>query len=148
MVRVKRGRSYGMGFKTILKLWSVLLLLMYVVFFLLVFYAAFSNEATYTAIIAINAVGEAFLEAVLLVPLTLLLIVVGLYFIFREKSRFNANLSYEMRTSLNNIIGYVEMLQEQQVGKITAQQQDDLNVMHRDAKSILKTIDDIDALWR
>jgi len=137
-----------MGFRSILKAWSVLLLMMYVVFFMLVFYAAFSNGETYTVIVDINSLGEAFLEAVMLIPLTLVLIVVGLFAIFREKSRLNANLSYELRTHLNSIIGYVELLQEQQIGKINAGQQEDLEVIHRNAREILKNIDNMDSLWR
>jgi len=143
-----RGRDYGFSFRSVFKAVSVLLLVMYTFYFLLVFYAAFSNEESYTAIVDINSLGEAFLEAALLVPFTLMLISIGLFFLFRDKTRFHKNMSYELRTYLNNIIGYVEVLQQQQKGSLNEGQKEALEVVNKNARDILITIDDIDSLWR
>ena len=143
-----RGRRYGISFKSVFKAVSVLLLAMYTFYFLLVFYAAFSNEETYTAIVDVNSLGEGFLEAALLIPLTLMLISVGLFFFFRDKSSFHKNMSYELRTYLNNIIGYVELLEQGEKGELNEGQKDALEVVRKNSRDILNTVDDIDSLWR
>lgn len=144
----KRGRGRGVGIGSTLKRLGILLMVVYTLYFVLVFYSAFSNEESYTAIVNINSLGGAFLWATLLVPLTVVLIVAGLFFSFREKARFNANLSYEVRTSLNSILGYTEVLEEEHHGRVNAKQKEMLNVIHRNGRRILETIDDLDSLRR
>ena len=144
----KRGRGRGLGIGSTLKTVGIMLMVVYTIYFMLVFYSAFSNDESYTAILDINSLGGAFLWAALLVPLTVVLIVVGLFFSFREKARLNANLSYEVRTSLTNILGYAEVLQGGHHGRLNPRQEEMLEVIHRNGGRILETIGDLESLRR
>ena len=65
----KRGRGRGLGIGSTLKTVGIMLMVVYTIYFMLVFYSAFSNDESYTAILDINSLGGAFLWAALLVPL-------------------------------------------------------------------------------
>ncbi|MGE5264979.1 MAG: GAF domain-containing protein [Acidobacteriota bacterium] len=61
----------------------------------------------------------------------------------RVKSQFLANMSHELRTPMNAVIGYTELLLEGTYGPLTTQQQDRLQKVVRNAKSLLQLINDI-----
>ena len=61
----------------------------------------------------------------------------------RVKSQFLANMSHELRTPMNAVIGYTELLLEGTYGPLTGQQQDRLQKVVRNAKSLLQLINDI-----
>jgi len=59
----------------------------------------------------------------------------------RAKSAFLANMSHELRTPLNAILGFSEMLVEDTT--LTAEQQRDINTIHRSGEILLKLINDV-----
>jgi signal transduction histidine kinase/DNA-binding response OmpR family regulator len=56
------------------------------------------------------------------------------------KSRFLANMSHEIRTPMNAIIGFSEVLAEE---NLTEEQKHHINIIHQSAESLLQIIDDI-----
>ncbi len=60
----------------------------------------------------------------------------------RAKSAFLANMSHELRTPLNGILGFTQILLKQDK-TITSQQQEGLEVIHRNGEHLLKLINDI-----
>ncbi len=61
----------------------------------------------------------------------------------RLKSEFLANMSHELRTPLNSIIGYTELVLDGLYGPLTDKQQDRLEKVHRNGRSLLALINDI-----
>jgi len=61
----------------------------------------------------------------------------------REKSRFLANMSHEVRTPLNAIIGFSEVLMEKMFGEVNDKQADYLKDIHESGKHLLSLINDI-----
>jgi protein-histidine pros-kinase len=61
----------------------------------------------------------------------------------RIKSRFLANMSHELRTPLNAVIGFTELLYDEQAGAVTAQQKDFLADILSSANHLLHLINDM-----
>jgi signal transduction histidine kinase len=61
----------------------------------------------------------------------------------RLKSDFLANMSHELRTPLNSIIGFSDMLLTQEVGALTAMQQDFLETVARNGRHLLQLISEL-----
>ncbi len=61
----------------------------------------------------------------------------------RLKDEFLANMSHELRTPLNSILGMSEVLQEETFGKLNEQQNQALEMIHRNGKHLLELINDI-----
>jgi len=61
----------------------------------------------------------------------------------RHKSEFLANMSHELRTPLNSILGFTELLQDQQVASLTEKQARYLRHIYRAGKHLLELISDI-----
>jgi signal transduction histidine kinase len=59
------------------------------------------------------------------------------------KSTFLANMSHELRTPLNSILGYTDLLLDRVDGDITDEQEKSLAKVHRNAKHLLKLINDV-----
>jgi signal transduction histidine kinase/CheY-like chemotaxis protein len=59
------------------------------------------------------------------------------------KSTFLANMSHELRTPLNSILGYTDLLLDRVDGAITDEQEKSLTKVHRNAKHLLKLINDV-----
>ncbi len=59
------------------------------------------------------------------------------------KSTFLANMSHELRTPLNSILGYTDLLLDRVDGDITDEQEKSLTKVHRNAKHLLKLINDV-----
>ncbi|MHC5074909.1 MAG: ATP-binding protein, partial [Planctomycetota bacterium] len=57
-----------------------------------------------------------------------------------DKSQFLANISHEVRTPMNAVIGFAQILSSE---KLTIQQQDYVNIIEKSGKNMLKLIDDI-----
>jgi len=66
----------------------------------------------------------------------------------RQKSDFLATVSHELRTPLTSIIGYLELLQEQQAGELSAQQQRMLAAINRNTLRLRSLIEDVMVLSR
>src|SRR5450759_773525 len=66
----------------------------------------------------------------------------------RQKSDFLATVSHELRTPLTSISGYVELLQGQETGELTAQQHRMLGVISRNAVRLRSLIEDLLVLSR
>jgi diguanylate cyclase (GGDEF)-like protein len=66
----------------------------------------------------------------------------------RQKSDFLATVSHELRTPLTSISGYVELLQGQGTGELTAQQHRMLEVISRNAVRLRSLIEDLLVLNR
>src|SRR5665647_194721 len=66
----------------------------------------------------------------------------------RQKSDFLATVSHELRTPLTSISGYVEVLQEQETGKLSAQQRRMLEVISRNTFRLRSLIEDVMAVSR
>jgi len=66
----------------------------------------------------------------------------------RQKSDFLATVSHELRTPLTSISGYVEVLQEQETGELTAQQHRMLEVISRNTFRLRSLIEDVLAVSR
>ena len=60
-----------------------------------------------------------------------------------ERSRFFASLSHELRTPINAVIGYNNLLQEQIFGSLSERQVDALEKANRSAQHLLELVDDI-----
>jgi PAS domain S-box-containing protein len=58
----------------------------------------------------------------------------------RAKSEFLANMSHEIRTPLNGILGFSEILQQEE---LTVQQREYLNIISNSGKNLLAVIEDI-----
>ena len=61
----------------------------------------------------------------------------------RAKSDFLANMSHELRTPLNAIIGFAEILRDELVGSINAEQRECINDIHISGEHLLEMINDI-----
>ena len=61
----------------------------------------------------------------------------------RAKSDFLANMSHELRTPLNAIIGFAEILRDELVGTINAEQKECVNDIHTSGQHLLDMINDI-----
>ncbi len=61
----------------------------------------------------------------------------------RLKSEFLANMSHELRTPLNSIIGFCEMLFEELVGPLSAEQKSCLNEVLNSSHHLLRLINDV-----
>lgn len=61
----------------------------------------------------------------------------------RAKSDFLANMSHELRTPLNAIIGFAEILRDELVGSINADQKECVNDIHISGQHLLEMINDI-----
>jgi signal transduction histidine kinase/HAMP domain-containing protein len=61
----------------------------------------------------------------------------------RLKSDFLANMSHELRTPLNSIIGFSDMLLTEEVGPLTAMQQDFLETVARNGRHLLQLISEL-----
>ena len=59
------------------------------------------------------------------------------------RSTFLANMSHELRTPLNSIIGYTDLVLDRVDGDITEEQEKSLTKVHKNAKNLLKLINDI-----
>lgn len=59
------------------------------------------------------------------------------------RSTFLANMSHELRTPLNSIIGYTDLLIDRVDGDISEEQENSLNKVHKNAKNLLKLINDV-----
>lgn len=66
----------------------------------------------------------------------------------RQKSDFLATVSHELRTPLTSIRGYLELLQDQDVGELTAQQLGMLEVIGRNTARLRSLIEDVMVLSR
>jgi PAS domain S-box-containing protein len=61
----------------------------------------------------------------------------------RLKSEFLANFSHEIRTPLNGIIGYCDLLMREEGSRLTPHGRRDLNVVKKNAQTLLALINDI-----
>jgi PAS domain S-box-containing protein len=61
----------------------------------------------------------------------------------RLKSEFLANMSHELRTPLNSIIGFSELLHDEEVGPISAQQKEFLEDVLTSGRHLLQLISDV-----
>lgn len=61
----------------------------------------------------------------------------------RLKSEFLANFSHEIRTPLNGIIGYCDLLAQEEGERLTAHGRRDLTTIRKNAKTLLALINDI-----
>ena len=61
----------------------------------------------------------------------------------RAKSDFLANMSHELRTPLNAIIGFAEILRDELVGEINAEQRECVSDIHISGQHLLEMINDI-----
>jgi PAS domain S-box-containing protein len=61
----------------------------------------------------------------------------------RLKDEFFALVSHELRTPLTSIIGYLELLLEEEAGEISAQQRRFLGVIERNARRLLRLVGDL-----
>jgi signal transduction histidine kinase len=63
----------------------------------------------------------------------------------RAKSEFLTNISHEIRTAMNSIIGMTDSVL---ATELTPEQQGDLNIVKESAQSLLKVIDDIHTFFQ
>src|SRR5438093_5721241 len=61
------------------------------------------------------------------------------------KSNFLANVSHELRTPLSVVVGFVYLLLNQVIGKLTDEQQKVLETVYRNSEELLELIDNV--LW-
>ncbi len=61
----------------------------------------------------------------------------------QSKRQFLVNMSRELRTPLTNIIGFSQLLLKGASGKLTAQQAEDLRIIHHNSQHLLGLIDDL-----
>jgi len=66
----------------------------------------------------------------------------------QQKSDFLATVSHELRTPLTSIAGYLELLEDEDVGELTAQQHGMLEVISRSAGRLRSLIEDVMMLSR
>src|ERR671922_1488583 len=63
----------------------------------------------------------------------------------RVKSDFLSNVSHELRTPLSVVVGFVYLLLNQVIGKLTEEQQKVLETVYRNSEELLELIDNV--LW-
>lgn len=61
----------------------------------------------------------------------------------RHKSEFLANLSHELRTPLSSVIGFAELLYDEQVGEVTARQREFLGEILVGGRHLLRVINEV-----
>jgi signal transduction histidine kinase len=61
----------------------------------------------------------------------------------RAKSAILDAVSHEFRTPITAVLGFTELCQEQVLGPVTAEQQEALDAIHRNAHRLLKLVDDL-----
>jgi PAS domain S-box-containing protein len=61
----------------------------------------------------------------------------------RLKSEFLANMSHELRTPLNSVIGFAELLYDEQVGAITARQREFLGEILAGGRHLLRFVNEV-----
>ena len=61
----------------------------------------------------------------------------------RLKSEFLANMSHELRTPLNSIIGFSKLIIDGLDGEINEEQMNDLEIVHKNGRELLRLIDDL-----
>ena len=61
----------------------------------------------------------------------------------RAKSAILDAVSHEFRTPITAVLGFTELYQEQILGPVTAEQQEALEAIHRNAHRLLKLVDDL-----
>jgi signal transduction histidine kinase len=61
----------------------------------------------------------------------------------RLKSQFLANMSHDLRSPLNSVLGFSELLMTGIEGELTADQREMIGTIHRTGKDLLQQIDDI-----
>ncbi len=61
----------------------------------------------------------------------------------RLKSQFLANMSHDLRSPLNSVLGFSELLMTGIEGELTADQREMVGTIHRTGKDLLQQIDDI-----
>jgi len=61
----------------------------------------------------------------------------------RLKSQFLANMSHDLRSPLNSVLGFSELLMTGIEGELTASQREMVGTIHRTGKDLLQQIDDI-----
>ena len=61
----------------------------------------------------------------------------------RKKSEFLANMSHELRTPLNGIIGFAELLHDERVGPVSAEQKEFLGDVLTSARHLHRLINDV-----
>ncbi len=61
----------------------------------------------------------------------------------QAKSEFLANMSHELRTPLNSIICFTEVLSGVVIGPVTAEQKENLHVIHNESHRLLELINNI-----
>jgi len=61
----------------------------------------------------------------------------------RAKSAILDAVSHEFRTPITAVLGFTELYQEQILGPVTAEQQEALDAIHRNAHRLLKLVDDL-----
>lgn len=61
----------------------------------------------------------------------------------RSKRRFLANMSYELRTPLTNIIGFSQLMMKGIEGPLTEQQLNDVEIIHHNGQHLLGLINDL-----
>src|SRR6185503_17501922 len=61
------------------------------------------------------------------------------------KSDFLSNISHELRTPLSVVVGFVYLLLNQVIGKLTEEQQKVLETVYRNSEELLELIDNV--LW-
>jgi len=61
----------------------------------------------------------------------------------RLKSEFVANMSHDLRSPLNTIMGYSELMQDEVYGKLNEKQKKQLEAIYSSGNSLLEMIDDI-----
>jgi signal transduction histidine kinase len=66
----------------------------------------------------------------------------------RSKSEFVSSVSHELRTPLTSIAGYLEMLRDGDAGQLSAEQQDMLEIISRNAARLQSLIEDLLVIGR
>jgi two-component system phosphate regulon sensor histidine kinase PhoR len=61
----------------------------------------------------------------------------------RDKTDFLSSVSHELRTPLTSIIGYLEMLEDGDAGKLTRDQESMVGIIHRNSRRLLTLIEDL-----
>lgn len=61
----------------------------------------------------------------------------------REKSEFLVNISHELRTPLNSILGFADLLYQEDLGKLTEDQRESIQIIGESGNILLNLINDI-----
>lgn len=61
----------------------------------------------------------------------------------REKSEFLVNISHELRTPLNSILGFADLLYQEDLGKLTEDQRESIQIISESGNILLNLINDI-----